>query len=68
MATKCYHWTETEKIILSKYCLDGIDTLKSKLPERSEGAIRCKMSTMGLQTQPENKCKVERLFRVRLDG
>ena len=65
---KVNRWTTHEQRILNEHYSAGIDTLKSKLPERSEGAIRCKMSTMGLQTQPENKCKVERLFRVRLDG
>ena len=65
---KVSRWTTHEQRILNEHYSAGIDTLKSKLPERSECAIRCKMSTMGLQTQPENKCKVERLFRVRLDG
>lgn len=66
---KVSRWTTYEQRILNEHYSAGIDTLKSKLPERSEGAIRCKMSTMGLKL-PTNysNFKLERLFKVELDG
>lgn len=66
---KVSRWTTHEQRILNEHYSAGIKTLLTKLPKRSETAIRCKLHTMGLKL-PTNSSnfKLERLFKVELDG
>lgn len=68
MAVTYYNWTDEETVILHNHYSEGMDTLKSKLSKRSEKAIRCKLHNMGLKLPNSSSFKLERLFKVELDG